>query len=165
MLVMEPVALVEEAAKKAAVAWIAVPGAGPEYLVWTAWFGDALFVISGPDEQAAPGLAEAARADVSLRGDHGGRIVIGPTAVSTVDPSSPEWTEIAPQLAGKRLNAPGTTDETVRRWAAANVLSKLTPAAEPEPLPDGSLAAPPRPTSATRLPKRPFRLHRVRKRP
>jgi hypothetical protein len=165
MLLMEPVALIEEAAKKAAVAWLAVPGGGPEYLVWTAWLNDALFVISGPGEQATPGLAEAARADVSLRGDHGSRIVMWPAEVSTVDPSSPEWTEIAPLLAGKRLNAPGTTEATVQRWAVANVLSKLTPAAGPEPLPDGSLAAPARPTSATRLPKRPFRLHRVRKRP
>ena len=155
-------ALVEEAAKKAAVAWVAV-GGRPATLVWCAWLGGALLVVSGEGEQAVPGLAEAATVDVSLRGDHGGRIVTWPAAVSTVDPVSPEWTEIAPQLAGKRLNATGTTDETVRRWASANVMSKLTPAGEPEPLPDASLAAAPRPTPATRLPKRPFRLHRVRK--
>lgn len=163
MLFMQPVALIEEAAKKAAVAWLSVPGGGPDYLVWTTWIDGAFYVVSGPDEQAAPGLAAADRIAVSLRGDHGGRIVTWPAAVSTVDPSGPEWTEVAPQLAGKRLNASGTTDETVQRWAAANVMSKLTPAGEPEPLPDASLAAAPRPTPATRLPKRPFRLHRVRK--
>jgi len=160
---MEPVALIEEAAKKAAVAWLSVPDGGPDYLVWTTWIDGALFVVSGPGEQAAPGLAEAGRVEVSLRGDHGGRIVTWPAEVSTVDPAGPEWTEVAPQLAGKRLNAAGTTDETVQRWAQANVMSKLTPAGDVEPLPDESLAAAPRPTSATRLPKRPFRLHRVRK--
>jgi hypothetical protein len=164
MLLMEPVALIEEAAKKAAVAWLSVPGVGTDYLVWTTWLDGALYVVSGPEEQAAPGLAGASRVDVSLRGDHGGRIVTWPADVSTVDPDSPEWTEVAPQLAGKRLNAPGTTDETVQRWATANVLSKLAPAGQTEPLPDSSLAAAPRPTPATRLPKRPFRLHRVRKR-
>jgi hypothetical protein len=163
MLVMEPVALIEEAAKKAAVAWLSVPGGGPDYLVWTIWIDGAFFVVSGPEEQAAPGLAEAGRVEVSLRGDHGGRIVTCPADVSTVEPAGPEWTAIAPQLAGKRLNAPGTTDETVQRWARANVISKLTPAGELEPLPSSSLAAAPRPTPATRLPKRPFRLHRVRK--
>src|SRR5919112_302977 len=100
MLLMEPVALIEEAAKKAAVAWLRVPGVGADYLVWTT------------------GLAGASRVDVSLRGDHGGRIVTWPADVSTVEPDSPEWTAVAPQLAGKRLNAPGTTDETVQRWAA-----------------------------------------------
>jgi len=164
MLVMEPVALIEEAAKKAAIAWLSVPGVGTDYLVWTTWLDGALYVVSGPEEQAAPGLAEAGRVDVSLRGDHGGRIVTWVADVSTVDPGGPEWTEVAPQLAGKRLNAPGTTDETVQRWAAANVLSKLTPAGQTQPLPDTSLAAAPRPSPATRLPKRPFRLHRVRKR-
>jgi hypothetical protein len=163
MALMEPVALIEEAAKKAAVAWLSVPGGGPDYLVWTTWIDGALFLVSGPGEQAAPGLAEAGRVAVSLRGDHGGRIVTWPADVSTVDPAGPEWTEVAPQLAGKRLNASGTTDETVQRWAQANVMSKLTPAGEPESLPDASLAAEPRPTPATRLPKRPFRLHRVRK--
>ena len=136
---MEPVALIEEAAKKAAVAWLSVPDGGPDYLVWTTWIDGALFVVSGPGEQAAPGLAAAGRIEVSLRGDHGGRIVTWPADVSTVDPSGPEWTQVAPQLAGKRLNAAGTTDETVQRWASANVMSKLTPAGEPEPLPSSSL--------------------------
>jgi hypothetical protein len=156
------VPLIEEAAKKAAAAWLTVDEA-PAYLVWTLWLDGALYVVSGPGEQAAPGLAEAGRVAVSLRGDHGGRIVTFPAAVSTVDPNGPEWAEIVPQLAGKRLNAAGTIDEVVRRWATTATVSRLSPAGDPEARPDASLAEAPRPTPATRLPRRPFRLHRVRR--
>ena len=157
---MEP--LVEEAAKKAAVAWLLVPGAGPEYLVWCTWLDGALMLVSGPDEQAAPGLAQAGTVRVSLRGDHGGRIVTWPAQVSIVDPGSPEWSEQVRQLAVKRLNGAGTAEELVLRWAQTCVVSRLLPAGDPEPLPDDAQAAPPRPTTATRRPRLPFRLHRVR---
>jgi hypothetical protein len=96
---------------------------------------------------------------VSLRGDHGGRIVTWPARVSTVDTAS----ELLPQLAAKRLNASGPAEEVVRRWTEHNVVSRLDPIGETEPIPDGSLAAAPRPTPATRLPRKPFKLHRVRK--
>lgn len=154
-------ALVEEAAKKAAVAWLAVPGGGPSYLVWCAWLGGALLVVSGPGEQAAPGLREAATAEVTLRGDHGGRIVTWTAEVTRIDPASEEWTELVPQLAGKRLNGSASA-ELAGLWAETCVVSRLTPAGGTGDLPDDSQAAPPRPTPATRLPKRPFRLHKVR---
>ncbi|WP_238016457.1 hypothetical protein KZZ52_04120 [Dactylosporangium sp. AC04546] len=154
---MEP--LIEEAAKKAAVAWLSVPGAGPAYLVWCAWLGGSLLVVSGPGEQPAPGLAEASTAEVTLRGDHGGRIVTWTATVSRIEPSADEWAELVPQLAGKRLN--GATD-LAAVWAERCVVSRLTPAGDTRPLPDDAQAAPPRPSPATRLPKRPFRLHKVR---
>jgi hypothetical protein len=161
---VEPVALIEEAAKKAAIAWLSVSG-GPDYLVWTVWLGGSLFVVSGPGEQAAPGLAGADRVQVTLRGDHGGRVVTFPATVSALDSADAAWAEFVPQVAAKRLNGVGSAEQMAQRWAEANVVSRLEPAAEVESRPDGSLAAPPRPTTATRLPKRPFRLHRVRKAP
>lgn len=158
--------IVEEAAKKAAIAWLAVPGGGAAYPVWCLWAGGALHVVSGPGEQAAPGLAEATSAAVTLRGDHGGRVVTWPAAVTRLTPEMEAWAEVVPQLAGKRLNAPGTAEETAQRWAAECVVSRLAPAGDPteagSTLPDASHAAPPRPTTATRRPRRPFRLHRVR---
>jgi hypothetical protein len=199
MVHVEP--LVEEAAKKAAVAWLAVPGAGPAYLVWCAWLGGSLLVVSGPGEQSAPGLAEAATAEggaagagaagagaagagaagagaaaagtaisgtaapgtveVSLRGDHGGRIVTWTAAVERLDPAGEAWAELVPQLAGKRLN--GGTD-LATRWATECVVTRLTPVEDAPlvPMPEDSQAAPPKPSPATRLPKRPFRLHKVR---
>ena len=157
-------ALVEEAVKKAAVAWLAVPGGGPSYLVWCAWLGGSLLVVSGPGEQAAPGLADTATAEVTLRGDHGGRIVTWIATVTRIQPETGEWAELVPQLAGKRLNG---ASELAAAWAGRCVVSRLTPAvtgsgAALVALPDDAQAAPPRPTPATRLPRLPFRLHKVR---
>lgn len=155
-------AVVTEAMKKAAVAWVAV-GDGPSLALWCLPLDEALYVVSGPGEQSAPGLADTKVAMVSLRGDHGGRIVTFPAAVDRVAPESEEWEAVAPQLAGKRLNAPGSAAELVARWAAECTVSRLTPAGDPVEPGDGSEAAPPRETPATRRPRKPFRLHRVRR--
>jgi hypothetical protein len=161
-------ALVEEAVKKAALAWIGV-GDGPARGLWCMPFEGTLVVVAGPGEQSAPGLAESPRATVRLRGDSGGLIVVWEAIVARLTPGSEEWQTIAPQLAGKRLNAPGTADEVVARWAATNcAVLRLTPAddhpvASPD-LPDDSQSAPPRETPARVEVRKPFRLHRVRKR-
>ncbi|HTJ32506.1 MAG TPA: hypothetical protein VL738_04695 [Dactylosporangium sp.] len=185
-------ALVEEAAKKAAVAWVAV-GGRPAKLVWCAWLGGALLVVTGEGEQSVPGLAEAAGApsaaiadaagaeaaaiadaarvdaaragaavEVSLRGDHGGRIVTFPAEVSRIAPDDEAWAELVPQLAGKRLNGAGGAEDLARAWAERCVVCRLAPVGGTAPMPDDSQAAPPRPTPATRIPRRPFRLHKVR---
>jgi hypothetical protein len=166
---MERVPLVDEAMKKAAVAWLTVPDVGPAYPVWCVWIDGALYVVSGPSEQPAPGLAEATMVGVTARGDHGGRIVTWPATVSRLTSGTEEWDAVAPQVAGKRLNATGTAEQIVTRWAAECVVSRLAPAGAPTEagptLPDASLAAPPPPTPAATTARRPFRLHRVRKRP
>lgn len=162
---MDP--LVEEATKKAEVAWLTVPGGHRPFVVWCLWLDGALYLVAGPGEQPAPGLPGTPTVDVTVRGDHGGQIVTWPATVTRVDPESEAWTTVAPQLAGKRLNAPGTTEETVRRWATECVLYRLMPAADPiaagATLPDASGAAPPPPTPAARRTPKPFRLHRVRR--
>ncbi|SRR6266508_872282 len=159
--------LLDEAMKKAAVAWVAV--GGRPYGVWCLWVDDALYVVSGPGEQSAPGLAEASTALVSVRGGHGGRILTWPARVSRVEPGGEEWGKVIPQLAGKRLNASGTAEETSARWAAECVVSRLAPAGEPTEvgptLPDDPGLAPPPPTDAVRRVAKPFRLHRVRNTP
>ncbi len=156
--------LVEEAMKKAAIVWLST--GGRPYGVWCLWVDGALYVVSGPGEQPAPGLPEATDALVSARGDHGGRILTWPAEVRRVSPDTPEWDTVVPQLAGKRLNASGTSAETAARWAAGCVVSRLAPAGEPteagSTLPDESGAAPPPPTEAGRRTRNPFRLHRVR---
>jgi hypothetical protein len=157
-------ALVEEAMKKASIAWLTVEGA--RYPVWCLWSDDSLYVVSGPGEQPAPGLAGASAAQVTARGDHGGRIVTWPATVSQVTVGDEEWERVVPQLAGKRLNSPGGATVTAERWAAECVVSRLVPAGDPaeagESLPDTSGAAPVGATPAARPAKRPFRLHRVR---
>jgi len=160
--------LVAEAIKKAGIAWINVPG-GPALGLWVMPLDGSLIVVCGPGEQAAPGLADAARAEVRLRGDNGALIVIVEALVERLTPGSEAWTEIAPQLAGKRLNASGTAEQLIARWAETGcAVLRLTPADEPPiaapHLPTVSEAAPPRETPARIKVRRPFRLHRVRKR-
>ncbi|MFC4067348.1 hypothetical protein [Actinoplanes subglobosus] len=160
--------VLDEAIKKAAIAWISV-GDGPAWALWCMPAEASLVVVSGPGEQFAPGLAEAQRAVVRLRGDHGGLIVQSEAVVSRLVPGSEEWTEIAPQLAGKRLNASGSAEDLVARWVADDcALVRLTPVTESAvgaaDLPSGSHASPPRDTPARVETRRPFRLHRVTKR-
>ena len=106
--------LVPEVGKKAAVAWLG------GRMAWCAWFDDALYVVSGPGEQELGELADGI--EVTLRGDHGGRVVTWPAAVTRVEPGGEEWEKVAPQLAGKRLNAAGSTDEVVARELESRVL-------------------------------------------
>ncbi|MEU4687344.1 hypothetical protein [Actinoplanes sp. NPDC023714] len=160
--------VLDEAIKKAAIAWISV-GDGPAYALWCMPAESSILVVSGPGEQFAPGLAEAERATVRLRGDHGGLILVVDATVSRLTPGSDEWNELAPPLATKRLNASGTADELAARWAETGcAIVRLTPAAgsavgAPD-LPAESAAQPPRETPARVETRRPFRLHRVRKR-
>jgi hypothetical protein len=159
--------LIDEAMKKAPIAWISVDE-GPALALWCLPAEGALYVVSGPGEQAAPGLATASQARVTLRGDHGGRIVTWPAAVTRVQPGTAQWDDVAPPLAGKRLNAPGDAESVVARWVAECTISKLSPAGDPieagSTLPDRSFAEPPRDTPVRRRTRRPFRLHRVRRR-
>ncbi|GIE97790.1 hypothetical protein [Paractinoplanes rishiriensis] len=162
-------AVLEEALKKAALAWVSV-GDGPALGLWCMPLDGSLIVVSGPGEQFAPDLAGATRATVRLRGDSGGLIVVSEMAVSRLAPGSDEWTEVAPQLAQKRLNASGTADEVVARWAESGcAVVRLTPsdqdtAVGAPDLPSESGVAPPRETPARVETRRPFRLHRVRRR-
>jgi hypothetical protein len=159
--------LLDEALKKTVVAWVSVDEA-PAIALWCLHIDGALYIVSGPGEQSAPGLAGASAATVTLRGDHGGRIVTWPARVTRLMPGTEGWDAAAPLVAAKRLNARGPASEVVDRWAAGCALNRLAPADAPpvsgDALPDGSLAAPPRETPAARPTRRPFRLHRVRRR-
>ncbi|GIF24329.1 hypothetical protein BJ973_007808 [Actinoplanes tereljensis] len=161
-------AVLEEALKKAALAWVSV-GDGPALGLWCMPLEGSLILVTGPGEQSAPGLAEAATATVRLRGDTGGLIVVSDMTVTRLAPGSEEWETIAPQLAQKRLNATGTFGELVTRWAAAGcAVVRLTPSEPDVPvtapnLPADSGADTPRETPARNETRRPFRLHRVRK--
>ncbi|WP_203691216.1 hypothetical protein [Catellatospora coxensis] len=155
--------LVEEAAKKAAIAWVSV-GGGPAYAVWCLPQDGRLHVVVGPGEQELPGLADAASATVTLRGDHGGAVVTYPAQVQRIEPGGEQWQAVAVTLAGKRLNAPGTAEALAERWARECALVALVPAGDPVQAGDDSGRAEPRPTPAANATRKPFRLHRVRRR-
>src|SRR5207248_4638873 len=98
--------LVEEAMKKAAIVWLST--GGRPYGVWCLWVDDALYVVSGPGEQPAPGLAEATGALVTARGDHGGRV--GRAHVGTPGPARGPTAAAAgnDQDAGEQLEPAGS---------------------------------------------------------
>ncbi|GAA3393239.1 hypothetical protein [Cryptosporangium minutisporangium] len=156
--------LVTEAMKKAAVGWLIVDER-PATAAWLTWIDGAAYVVHGGSEQPIEGLAEADACRVSVRGEHGGRILTWQAAVERVDPGTPTWDEVAPQLAQKRLNATDPVGAPVR-WATTSRISRLVPAGDPveqgESLPDDAGAAPPRPTSATTPTPIPRTLHRRR---
>ena len=161
-------AVLDEAIKKAALAWVSV-GDGPALGLWCMPLDGSLIFVTGPGEQFAPGLADATRATARLRGDTGGLIVVAEMAAARILPGSDDWETVAPQLAGKRLNASGSAEQVVTRWVeTACAIVRLTPAgAEPVTAPDlpvDSAAATPRETPARNQVRRPFRLHKVRRR-
>ena len=159
--------LIDEAIKKAAVAWVSIDD-DQAWALWCMPLDGSLVVVCGPGEQDAPGLAQAMTATVRLRGDTGGLIVAFEAAVQRLDPSGEDWATVAPQLATKRLNASGTAQDLTARWAESGcAVLRLTPteaeAVGAPRLPDASGAAPPRDTPARVPTRRPFRLHRVRR--
>jgi hypothetical protein len=96
--------LIEESAKKAAIAWVSVDG-GHDLAVWCLQVDPDLCLITGPGEQDLPGLGSAESVRVTLRGDHGGSIVSYPVTVTQIKPESERWEPVTTQLAAKRLNA------------------------------------------------------------
>ncbi|HEY7103567.1 MAG TPA: hypothetical protein VH573_18160 [Mycobacteriales bacterium] len=113
--------LVDEVARKAGVLWVAAPGHAP-VPAWPVWRDGATYLLTGPGEQALPGLADATGCTVVARSaDTGGRVATWHAAVARVAPDSDEWRQVVPALTAGRLN--GHPD-----WTTAVVL-RLTPVA------------------------------------
>lgn len=159
-------ALVEEACRKSGLVWLALPGSAGERPAWHVWHEGAVWVVHGGREQPLPGLQGAPTVLVTVRSkDKGGRLVSFTARAQDVAEGTPEWAGAAAVLRAKRLNAPDG-EAQVERWARESVLTRLEPTGEvperPGAMPDGSLAAAPRPTPATTLARLPFVLGRRR---
>ncbi|MEV2231379.1 hypothetical protein AB0H69_22745 [Streptomyces phaeochromogenes] len=154
-------ALVEEATKKSGLVWVrGVPAQGDGVSVqedsassqalWHVWHDGAVCLVGdGPGEQPLPGLVDGGEAVVTVRSkDKGGRLVSWSAKVAELAPGSEAWDAAVGELKGKRLNAPDGEAMT-GRWAQECRVVRLAPTGSTASLPDGSLAAPPLPTSAT----------------
>jgi hypothetical protein len=90
-------------------------------------------VVTGPGEQALPGLADAGRVTVIVAGGQvaGGRVE-WPAAVGRVEPGSEEWDEVIGPLVAGRLNAVLAEGETspAQRWATSGAVFRLAPVPE-----------------------------------
>ncbi|MCF2532914.1 hypothetical protein [Yinghuangia soli] len=157
-------ALLEEAAKKSGLLWIAPadgPGAGPARPVWHVWHEGAVHILlartgeagaaAASAEQYVPGLAEAAAAEVTLRSkDKGGRLITWSADVAVLDAGHADWAAAAAALHAERLNAPDGEEQPLR-WARECVVVRLGAArtvARGAALPSASHAAAPVPTPA-----------------
>ncbi|WP_053851365.1 hypothetical protein [Streptomyces sp. NRRL B-24085] len=142
-------ALVEEATKKSGLIWVEGTG-GPARALWHVWHeGAACLVGDGPGEQPLPGLADGGTAEVTVRSkDKGGRLVSWSARVVELAAGSEAWEAAVAELKGKRLNAPDGEAMT-ERWSRECRVLRLEPTGVTAPLPEGDLAAPPRPTPAT----------------
>ncbi|WP_031521456.1 hypothetical protein [Streptomyces sp. NRRL F-5123] len=142
-------ALVEEGVRKSGLVWV------NGRAVWQVWAdGGAYVLCGGPVEQPVPdGLVDGAVVGVTVRSkDKGGRLVGWQARAAVVPAGSEAWQAAVGELRGKRLNT-ADADSVDERWARECTLFRLTPegspAERPGAVPDGSGAAPPRPTPAT----------------
>jgi len=139
-------ALIAEATRRAGVVWLTVPPSRTPFPVWHIWrtAGDAgpgtadplppgaAYLVTGPGEQPAPGLAAAGRVRVTVPSKQtGGALVTWTAAVHRVDPGSAEWNAVIGALAAGRLNAvlgPGEVSPA-DRWARSGTVFCLAPVA------------------------------------
>lgn len=159
-------ALVAEAARRSALAWVRV-GDAPERLVWHATHDGAVCLVLGGGEQPLdlPTGGATVPVVVTLRSkDKGARLVSYRARVDDVRPGDEAWAPIVAALAAARLNAPDG-EHAPQRWEREARIVRLAPleiVEQPGTLPTGSLAAPPVPTPATTLHRLPFVLGRRR---
>ena len=160
-------ALLEEATKKSALIWIALPSLRRPRAVWHVWLDGAAYVVAGGIEQPLPGIEQAKTVEVSVRSkDTGALLMTWSAEPSLVQPGSEEWGRVVPELHAKRLNPPDGEAQP-QRWARDSRVWRLAPTgqalAAPGRFAEGSGAAPPAPSNATTVGPLPFTIGRTPK--
>jgi hypothetical protein len=116
-------ARIDDATKRTGVAWVEVDGR--PHLVWQMWHDGRMYAVAGGQEQQLP---FAPRVVVMVRTKDGP--VTWPADVEAVSPGTPEWDEVTPALANRRLNAADGPEQPLR-WARESVLYRFTPTRPP----------------------------------
>jgi hypothetical protein len=120
-------ALVEEACRKSAMSWLQPPGQARPVAVWHVWVDGAMYVVSGGREQQLAVMPDGEPVTVIVRSkDKGSRLVTWVAAASRVEPGTPEWGTVVPELHAKRLNPPDGEGQPAR-WAAESTVTRLSP--------------------------------------
>jgi hypothetical protein len=160
-------ALIEEAAKKSALLWLAAEPGGRAYAAWHVWVDGAVLVVSGGLEQPMPvlDLLDAdRRIIVTLRSkDTWGRLVTWVGRAENIAPDDDAWAAAAVELHAKRLNSPDG-EAAPERWRRESVITRIVPTGEllesPTHMPSGSRRAEPPDSPATTRGRLPFTVGR-----
>jgi hypothetical protein len=169
--VTEPVfthGLIAELGKKTGVSWIRF--GGRTHAVWHLWYDDALYLVSGGDEQPLPGIEDVTQVEVVMRSkENGGRLLTWVGSVSVVPPEDARWDEVTAALIPGRLNLDDLST-AARHWAEHSVVSRIVPTGEvleaPGELSDAAhLGVPPETPATTRGPLPRILHRRVTRRP
>ncbi len=122
---------VQESLKKSTIMWLRWRADGEQQTMPVWYLYDAkvgkIYVLSGERQQALPGADRIRECDVILRwkGKSANVAELG-ADVRVIRGTDPDWTEIADRVAEKRLNIPGTPEDTARRWSEECVILELT---------------------------------------
>ena len=122
---------VQESLKKSTIMWLRWRAGGEEHTmpVWYHYDAKAgkIYVLSGERQQVLPGADRIRQCDVILRwkGKSASVAELG-ADVRVMRGTDPDWTEVAEKVAEKRLNIPGTPEDTARRWRDECVILELT---------------------------------------
>ena len=135
---MDP--LVAEATRRSGVVWV------DGRATWHVWHDDALWLVTGGLEPAAPPTwpGGTALVEVRSRARQGDLLVRWVAGVTRVEPGSPAWEAAVPLLHAARLNPPDGAAQP-GRWARESAVWRLDPTGELLPLPDDERTAPTRP--------------------
>ena len=123
-------ALIEEACRKSAMAWLRPAGQNRAVAAWHIWYDGAVYVVSGGREQPLPPMPDGEPVLVTVRSkDNGARLVTWTGTARTVDPGTPEWDAAVPELHAKRLN-PTDGEQQPLRWARESTVTRIEPTGE-----------------------------------
>ncbi|MER5998892.1 hypothetical protein [Nonomuraea angiospora] len=115
-------AAIEEGAKKSGILWLTLDR---PRLAWHTWHDGAIYLVTGGEEQALPGIDALDRVHVTLRSkDNGARLVEFEAAVAVVDQAAAA--DAVAALAKERLNALDS-EHLTERWARDSTVLRLTP--------------------------------------
>jgi hypothetical protein len=148
-------ALVEEACRKSAMSWLQPAGQTRPVAAWHVWVNGAMYVVSGGLEQPLPVMPDGQPVTVIVRSkDKGARLVTWVAVAGRVEPGTPEWDVVVPELHAKRLNSPDGEGQPAR-WAAGSTVTRLSPSGVVNEGPGrmsarSHAAAPPDSTATTR---------------
>lgn len=121
---------VQESLKKSTIMWLRWKVEGREHTmpVWYRYDAkvEKIYVLSGERQQVLPGADRIRECEVILRWKGKSASVAELMAdVRVVRGTDSDWTEIAEKVAEKRLNIPGTPEDTARRWRDECVILEL----------------------------------------